>query len=292
MFKPTDERYVPWSEDFTTGYEHMHRYALAKYYTQGKRVLDLACGEGYGSWLLAQSAIEVIGVDIDEPIIHHATSVYQQDNLRFLQGSIVDIPIHQNRTFDLVTCFEALEHIVEHEALLSEVKRMLSKDGLFIVSTPNKPVYSNNGTKKNPHHRKELEFNEFDSLMRQHFKYVEFYGQKTYAASKIFRLGTEATNVHEYALKKDGHIKAFTDELDPHPRYFIAIGSDNKIPLIEEKSYLVDISNEPGRVKWVTHLPEGDPFMSLSVYGILKKLVKKCLQECRLIPTINKNLTT
>ena len=89
--------------------EHLHRYAIAKELVQGKRVLDIACGEGYGSNLLAASADFVNGVDIDQVVIAHAAEKYKKENLSFSQGSVEKIPFDAN-TFDMVVSFETLEH--------------------------------------------------------------------------------------------------------------------------------------------------------------------------------------
>src|SRR3569832_184980 len=90
--------------------EHLHRYALAKEFVQGKKVLDIACGEGYGSNLLAEAAEMVQGVDIDESIIAKAKNKYTAKNLRFAGGSVEKIPFDAS-SFDVVVSFETLEHI-------------------------------------------------------------------------------------------------------------------------------------------------------------------------------------
>ena len=68
LLEPTGERYLPWLEEASIGYEHLHRYAYATQFVKNKRVLDLASGEGYGSYLLAKTAKSVTGIDIDETI--------------------------------------------------------------------------------------------------------------------------------------------------------------------------------------------------------------------------------
>ena len=73
-------------------YEHLHRYAIACGLAKGRRVLDIACGEGYGSKLLAGVATEVTGVDIDAETIAHAQASYRHRNLHFLEGSCTEIP--------------------------------------------------------------------------------------------------------------------------------------------------------------------------------------------------------
>src|SRR5262245_51049092 len=142
MLEWTGERFLPWIRESTIAYEHLHRYAYAAELTKDKRVLDLACGEGYGARMLAETASSVVGIDIDENVIRHASVKYAgSTNLQFISGSITAVPIQDAHSFDVVTCFEAIEHIEDQEALLAEVKRLLKPDGTFIVSTPNKAIY-------------------------------------------------------------------------------------------------------------------------------------------------------
>ena len=141
MLEWTGERFVPWIRESAIAYEHLHRYAYAAELVTDKRVLDMACGEGYGSNLLAAGAASVIGVDIDEKVIRHASAKYGSTKLQFLSGSITALPIPDDHSFDVIVCFEAIEHIEDQDALLAEVQRLLKPDGVFIVSTPNKAVY-------------------------------------------------------------------------------------------------------------------------------------------------------
>jgi SAM-dependent methyltransferase len=89
----TGERFLP----ACTGeiaYEHWHRYAFARRFVAGKRVLDAACGEGYGSALLGEAAASVVGVDIDGPTIAHAGSRYgSEGRVRFIEGSCTELPL-------------------------------------------------------------------------------------------------------------------------------------------------------------------------------------------------------
>ena len=170
MLEWTGERYLPWLDDPSIGYEHLHRYAYATQFAANKKVLDLACGEGYGSRLLARSAESVVGIDIDEDAIRHASNKYIKSNLKFKKGSITDIPIEGRAIFDVIVCFEAIEHIEDHEKLLKEVKRLLTPDGLLVVSTPNKWAYSDEPKYENPFHVHELYLDEFTELFREIFQ--------------------------------------------------------------------------------------------------------------------------
>src|SRR5688572_32983375 len=107
MFEWTGERFLPWIKEPALAYEHLHRYAYAAKLVQGKRVLDLASGEGYGANLLAQHASAVIGVDIDAGSVEHASARYgnRGANVEFIAGSITNVPIPDDHSFDAVVCF-------------------------------------------------------------------------------------------------------------------------------------------------------------------------------------------
>ena len=132
----TGERYVPEVEG-PIALEHLHRYAVACELASGKVVLDIACGEGYGTAMLAEVAQRVIGVDNSDLVIAHATSKYQRPNLVFKIGSCGDIPLADG-CLDLVVSFETIEHHAQHEEMLAEIKRVLKPTGLLLMSSPNK----------------------------------------------------------------------------------------------------------------------------------------------------------
>src|ERR1051325_5374137 len=111
MLEWTGERFLPWVKESTIAYEHLHRYAYAATLVKGKRVLDLASGEGYGAKMLCASAASVVAIDIDENVVRHASEKYGSRKLQFLAGSITEIPIREDASFDAIVCFEAIEHI-------------------------------------------------------------------------------------------------------------------------------------------------------------------------------------
>ena len=150
-------------------YEHLHRYALAFGLAKRKRVLDIACGEGYGANLLARTASKVIGVDLDAGTIAHAKAKYRRRNLHFVQGSCTEIPC-EDHSIDLVASFETIEHISEHDAFLSEIKRVLVPEGILIISSPHKAEYQK-VSEPNPFHEAELDHDEFVRLIAKTFKY-------------------------------------------------------------------------------------------------------------------------
>ena len=243
LLKWTGERYLPWLEEAAIGYEHLHRYAYATQFVQKKKVLDLACGEGYGSYVLAKTAELVVGIDIDEKAIRHAQNKYIKQNLDFKVGSITEVPISGQNLFDVAVCFEALEHVEDHPRLLSEVKRLLSPNGIFIVSTPNKTEYTDEPQYNNPFHVHELYFDEFREVLEQHFKNVRFLGQRIYCNSSIWPVFPGGdSKVVEYMIDRTLKEFIFVENDKRTPLYFLAVASDGD-NIKETGSALIDISD-------------------------------------------------
>ena len=137
----TGERFTPECER-EIWYEHLHRYAFAAQWSHGARILDAACGEGYGSALLAGAADSVTGVDISAEAIQHARRRYGHlENLQFETADCTSLPFGDGE-FDQVVSFETLEHLAGQEALLAEFRRVLKHDGFLIISSPDKATYS------------------------------------------------------------------------------------------------------------------------------------------------------
>ncbi len=247
MLEWTGERFLPWLNDPALAYEHLHRYLYASQFAHGKSVLDLASGEGYGSNLLAQTAANVVGVDIAPAAVEHARSRYARKNLDFLTGSITNVPITENGAFDLVTCFEAIEHIEDQAALLREISRLLKSDGMLIVSTPNKTVYDRHIQEENEFHVKELEFGEFRSLLETCFRNVLFAGQRIYAQSNLWPLdrnvGSNLAAADYVVQREDGEFKP-VDSGKRLPMYYIAFASNAPMPAGPGPSVLIDNGNE------------------------------------------------
>lgn len=245
MLDWTGERYVPWFEGAEIGYEHLHRYAFATLFVRNKRVLDLACGEGYGSNLLSQTAKQVVGIDIDEQAIKHATNKYIKPNLQFKIGNITKVPIGKTRVFDVIVCFEALEHVDDHQRLLSEAKRLLVPDGILLASTPNKTLYTDESRFNNPFHVHELYFDEFKGLLESYFRQVKFLGQRIYCNSSMWPIFPEKRNhSSEFVIEKTPKEFSLVQPEKRAPLYFIAVASNSAKNIGGHVSLLVDISNE------------------------------------------------
>lgn len=168
-------------------YEHFHRYAYALELVGGLRVLDAACGEGYGSALLATKAKSVTGVDLSETAIAHARARYRPERLRFLVADCLDLPFEDGE-FDCIVSFETLEHLDDHEGLIREFRRVLRPTGFLLISSPDKAVYSDQQQNQNEFHVRELYRSELESLLRRHFPAFRLWGQKLLFQSAIWSL--------------------------------------------------------------------------------------------------------
>lgn len=173
----TGERFVPGTRG-EIWIEHWHRYHFAARWTAGRRVLDVACGEGYGSAFLARNAAEVTGVDVAPAAIEHAARTYAGvGNVRFVEGSCVKLPL-ADASVDVVVSFETLEHIAEQAQFMDEVARVLAPDGILLLSSPNKLEYSDRRAFANEFHVKELYRDELEALVSKRFAAISWYGQK------------------------------------------------------------------------------------------------------------------
>ncbi|MCG2712872.1 MAG: class I SAM-dependent methyltransferase, partial [Candidatus Omnitrophica bacterium] len=159
------ERYLSEAPGKSIHYEHLHRYAFAKYFAKGKKVIDIACGEGYGSYLLAEMAEDVTALDIDEATIAHAAHKYKKGNLKFLQGSMTELPFKTKECFDLAVCMEGIEHTKQQSKVFDQISKVLKKEGILIISTPNITAYKKHDGNKNPFHEKELSRIELEDLL-------------------------------------------------------------------------------------------------------------------------------
>jgi ubiquinone/menaquinone biosynthesis C-methylase UbiE/glycosyltransferase involved in cell wall biosynthesis len=222
--KQSPERFTP----EMTGdirHEHQHRYALAGEFVAGKDVLDIASGEGYGAAYLARHAHSVIGVDIDQEAIDHSRLRYAGlQNVEFRTGSCAAIPLNDH-SVDIVTSFETLEHHAEHTEMMREIKRVLRPNGILLISSPNRPVYSEEPNFVNPFHVKELDYREFADLVKTHFRFVQILGQKIAAGSVVFPLSDSSEDSFAVYASNGDQISRLVPALSA-PVYFIAVCSD------------------------------------------------------------------
>jgi ubiquinone/menaquinone biosynthesis C-methylase UbiE len=250
--------------------EHLHRYALAMEYVQDKIVLDIACGEGYGTNLLAQKAKSVVGVDIDRSTINEAKDKYRKSNLSFLESSAT----LADHSIDVVVSFETLEHTSDHGQFLSEIKRVLKPGGLLIISTPDKKWYSDKTGYSNPFHQKELYRNEFEALLKKQFTNVDVVSQKFFSGSML--LSTVNNGSQDFYA---GNFENVSKQKDAEALYMIAFASDSALPPVATSFFHADDIMEAAIMKKETDIKNS---MSYRLGNFLlgpAKWIKKFLKK-------------
>ncbi len=202
-------------------YEHWHRYVFALPMARGRRVLDAACGEGYGSALLATTAAQVTGIDIDASSIEHARQRYAgQPRLRYELGSVtaIDLP---DASFDLIVSYETIEHLTEQERMLDEFKRLLAPGGVLVVSSPDRENYNAGGV-ANPFHVRELSREEFTGLLASRFRCRRLYGQQLAFHSLLWAIDPAVAGPAGFA-RLDTATGAIGEGPPVAPVYYLAV---------------------------------------------------------------------
>jgi SAM-dependent methyltransferase len=221
----TGERTLPDVPEENYWYRrHLVVYEWIAARVAGQRVLDMACGEGYGSDLLASTAASVAGVDANPEAHEHARLRYVRPNLRFERDLVESF----SEPCDAVVFLQTIEHVQDPGAILEHFKSMLGSQGVAYVSTPNLLTLAGPGREKsdNPWHVKEYRAEEFRALCEEHFPRVELHGlfhaRKLRAHEVAIKLGWDS--VH----KRVGLTKPFYDRFTPaiSARDFALRGSD------------------------------------------------------------------
>lgn len=159
--------------------ENMSRYHFVGQFVNDKVVLDVGCGTGIGTAeLLKRKVKKIVGIDDDESAIHVAKKEFEHSGIiEFYAISGVDISFPDN-SFEIVCALDVIEHVEDDMAFLSEVKRVLTHEGLLIISTPNKRITSPGKQKPYcPYHVREYYFDEFKTLLDSQELIVEYWGQ-------------------------------------------------------------------------------------------------------------------
>jgi GT2 family glycosyltransferase/SAM-dependent methyltransferase/glycosyltransferase involved in cell wall biosynthesis len=241
----TGERCVPWTPDVQVVYEHMHRYLWAATIVAGRRVLDLGSGEGFGASILAdQEGTEVLGIDIDERTVEHAQLNWAGPRTSFAVGNALDLSQFDDGCFGAVVAFEVIEHVEAQEQVLSEVARVLSDDGVLLISTPDRRLYSDATGQVNPFHQHELTSEEFSALLAEQFEHSAVWGQRTITGSHLGALdgSTEAQTATEFFIERAG--EEWRMASGPAALYLVAVASRSALPAVSAVSVLGDCGLE------------------------------------------------
>jgi SAM-dependent methyltransferase len=216
-----EERMVPEAHQGQVSYlEHILRYRFCAQFAPGRRVLDVATGSGYGAHLLAQAGAQlVVGIDRDHGAIAYARRHYPGP--MFVLGDAHHLPFPDG-SFQLVVSLETIEHLEHPEAFLDEVRRVLARDGLLVLSTPQKDVYPPG----NPYHLREFTADELISLLQERFRETELWLQDLWLASAALPKGLLPVQgpAPSVAVSKE-------EPAQPsHCLYLLALASDSPLP--------------------------------------------------------------
>jgi len=209
----TGERTLPDVPEENYWYRrHLVVYEWIAQRVRGLRVVDMACGEGYGSEVLARAAAAaVVGVDANPEAHEHARARYVRDNLRF-ERTMVET---YDEPCDALVFLQTIEHVQNPGALLARFRSLVGPDGVVYVSTPNLLTLAPPGAQKsgNPWHIKEYRAHEFEALCREHFGSVVLHGlfhaRKLAVHERALKLGWDAVHA------RLGITKRFYDRFTP-----------------------------------------------------------------------------
>ena len=252
----TGERVVPQAVEPQLWNEHVSRYHFAQLFATGKCVLDVGCGTGYGTELLAERAAEAVGFDLSPEAIQYATEKYGRP--RFLLGSADSFPI-RSQSCGVITAFEVIEHIHRWPDLVAEAARALTPDGIFLVSTPNKHYYAETreDAGPNPFHVHEFDLEELERSLREQFAYVSILSQNQTEAI-VFAGSPDATSSSSAWISP-------SDSL-PTAHFFLAICSHRPVAipnftfisnsgnLLREREHYIELLKEDVRETHEQHL--------------------------------------
>jgi SAM-dependent methyltransferase len=203
--------------------EHLSRYWWAAQLAAGRRVLDAGCGMAYGSAILsAAGAVQVTAVDVAEAVVESARANVP-GGVTCEVGDVRNLPFEAG-AFDLVVCFEVIEHIDDQPRAWDELRRVLAPDGLLVISSPNRDV----NVPGNPHHVREYAPDEMEAELRARWPQIRLVRQHNFVATAVLEdraaaldggAALDATEVRKLAAKAPG------EEV-----YTLALAGDRALP--------------------------------------------------------------
>lgn len=246
----TGERFMP-EVAGQIAFEHLHRYHYAARFCAGKQVLDVACGEGYGSQILSKVAASVTGVDIAAETVEHARARYGSDHLRFVEASAALLPL-DDASVDVVVSFETIEHHEQHEEMLSEIRRVLRPGGLLVLSSPNKQYYTIEPGYSNPYHVKELFRDELVALVGRYFQHHAVYSQRVVYGSLLIADG----NARFESILGTGPDTSESEAGLSRPLYDLIVASNGALPALDSSFFELKVHGLDSATFYGVHLPE------------------------------------
>lgn len=217
--KYTGERMIPeFNLNQVIYFEHIIRYKFIQQFLKPQMtVLDVACGSGYGSYLIAKKVKNVIGIDISKAAIKYAQEKYHYSNIKYINANLSKrIPL-EDKSIDLIVSFETLEHLEDQDKFLQELKRVSKDDALLVISTPNKEIFTTSDQK---FHKKELSFQEFSNLLEKYFSVRHIIKQSSAGVTFIHNSSLNLINLNS--------------NLQNHTKFYMALCTLDKQKIIYE----------------------------------------------------------
>src|SRR5579863_4454798 len=183
MLEFTGERFVPGATNVPKasvnriGQEHLARYALASQIVAGRDVLDFASGEGYGVAMMLRAGARLAhGMELAQDAVEHARATYGAGGAEYFTGDVRTTRL--DRSYDVITCFEFIEHVAEQAEVIRNAKAHLRAGGFLIISTPRpSDVYDNQ------YHVKEIPSHELLQLVKGEFAFARTFCQSNFVVS-------------------------------------------------------------------------------------------------------------
>lgn len=227
----TGEYFIPGKSGERIEADHIERYRFASRFAAGKSILDIACGVGYsGPKFIEAGALSYNGVDINEKLIDYAKKFYGSDLISYSVGDITTF--NNNKMYDLITCYETIEHVKNYEAAIQNLHSLLKPGGMLFISSPNRIVTSPNALTindkpSNEFHTQEFIPEELLSILNDNGFSAgkdNLYGQRQ--REKVYRNRYYRKII--YTLFGNPDIKTspeVTHVVDKIPRYFVIVAT-------------------------------------------------------------------
>jgi SAM-dependent methyltransferase len=253
--------------------EHRGRYWWATPWVTGREVLDAGCGVGYGTRLLAEhDPARLVGVDISAEALSHAPA----DSAELVEADLRDLPFPAD-SFDVVVCFEVIEHVEGHDRVLDELRRVLRPGGTLLISSPNRDVYAPG----NPYHVHEFLPDELRGALEQRFAHVGLHGQHVTLASAI--VGADGLTVG-----RPSQPRTFTLEqlASGGETYTLAVARDEPFSVPED----VVVLGDAFEVRWWHEQLDQARTQAAEDVGRLNRQVLSLEQELARVPQLEHDL--
>jgi SAM-dependent methyltransferase len=219
-------------------YDRLTGYAFAQRFVGGKTVVDIGWeGTAFGSRLLARTAESVVGLTGSAEATREASTTYSSQNVSYQSVDLTELP-HSDDSFDVAVALGVVETLERPEDLVLELKRMLRKDGILVISASDKQTNANERNRRDPNSQREMYVSEFRELLERHFGHVRLYRQGAVAGGFVFPDSEEVAGpLVESAPFSLGDPVPITEP--PKTRSVIAVCGEAEGTVQDERPYLL-----------------------------------------------------